>query len=163
MVWYDGTVPTTTALSKNRKQMRISHLKPVYRLLILGCLIGLLGLSSLYMGLAARFRMPVQLVQMSLPAIVSRSCPTSKTGFALEFLSEWILPNDPVSVLTTLQQRGWEPITHMTTDIKLLPGAPMAVDLGLGQVGMSRGVELAYAGKQMTRLKASTGVVVCLP
>ena len=143
--------------------MRISRLKLVYRSLILGCLIGLLGLSSLCVGLASLFRMPVQLVQMSLPAIVSRSCLPSKTGFAIEFLSEWLLPKDPVSVLTMLQQRGWEPITHMTTNIKLLPGAPMAVDLGLGQIGVSRGVELAYVREQMTRLKTSMGIVVCLP
>ena len=70
---------------------------------------------------------------------------------------------DVVVVINRLRQAGWQTISHMATNIEMIPNAPTVIPLGLATLRLNQGASLSYTDEGTTRLVVDSTLVVCPP
>lgn len=120
-----------------------------------------LWLATLGLG-----RSRTTLTRLEMPSLSATSClvrgSATRSGPVVELRSEWETDDDLVGVLNAYARQGWDPITHMTHSVELLPVRPVVIELGGLQVRVLRGVSLSYTDDRRTHIAASTSLVFCL-
>ncbi len=105
------------------------------------------------------------LVGVGQPELGSYDCLVGgrfvRPGPSMNVVTEWIIDDDLVPVLSSLQQQGWMSTSQMTSNILMLPTSTTAFDLGLLRLQVFRGLSLSYTQAGTTRVVASNRFVAC--
>lgn len=133
---------------------------------LIGCLPVVLVMAGVGLALMMWSRQMGRLTGISLPGFIPPICgltpaTTPRPGLAATMTVNWVIEEDVVSVLNTLQRQGWQITTHMTRDVKLLPAEPIALDLWIVQVRVLRGISLAYTETGTANMEMVNTMIVC--
>ena len=82
-------------------------------------------------------------------------------GPALRVVTEWIIDDDLVPVLSSLRRQGWRSTTQMTSNIQMVPTAATGFNLGLLRLQVFRALSLSYTAAGTTRVVATNRFVAC--
>lgn len=105
------------------------------------------------------------LVGVGPPALAAYDCLVGerfvRPGPSLNVVTEWIIDDDLVPVLSSLRRQGWWSTTQMTSNINMLPASPTSFNMGLLRVQVFRALSLSYTQAGTTRVVASSRFVAC--
>ena len=139
--------------------------KPTRRWLALASLAVLIGAAGVC-AWQATHNNRVLLTRLDVPVLSSAPCPgqgVTHPGPTAVFVMEWQIAANPLEVLNRLMQQGWEPVTRIGNNVKLVPVHPTTAQLGPVQVRVISEASLWYSGGQYaTRLVLPLSVVFCL-
>jgi hypothetical protein len=105
------------------------------------------------------------LVGVGEPEMSSYDCLVGgrfiRPGPALRVVTEWIIDDDLVPVLSSLRRQGWMSTTQMTSNIQMVPTASTGFNLGLLRLQIFRALSLSYTTAGTTRVVATNRFVAC--